>query len=183
MQYASTQCWIDSGLQPSAIIGHSLGELTALAVSGVLSLTDAIKLVASRAQLIDAQWGPEKGSMVALGNCSTQEFDAISSTLEQKTGHMVVIACYNALNAIVAAGTSTAIDHLEDLLRTEPDFQKIRTRHLTTSHGFYSHLTEPLLNDLAALSQSLEWNEPKIPLETCSNILIDSFKHYEPSRH
>ena len=183
MQYASAQCWIDSGLHPSAVVGHSLGELTALLISGVPSLSDAIKLVASRAQLIDAKWGPEKGSMLALGNCSTQEFEGLSSLLQQKTSTMVEIACYNAANSLVAAGTSTAIDHLEDLLRTEPELQKIRTRGLAPSHGFHSHLVEPLLDDLVALSRSLEWIEPKISLEMCGKSPIDSFKHYDPSKH
>jgi acyl transferase domain-containing protein len=55
VQYACATCWINAGLQPQAIIGHSLGELVALAVSGGLSLADALKLVAFRANLIDTK--------------------------------------------------------------------------------------------------------------------------------
>jgi acyl transferase domain-containing protein len=65
VQYACANFWIDAGLQSQAIIGHSLGELAALAVSGVLSLADALKLVAFRANLIDTKWGSEKGAMLA----------------------------------------------------------------------------------------------------------------------
>ncbi|KAI0123144.1 hypothetical protein BJ170DRAFT_703922 [Xylariales sp. AK1849] len=113
-------------------IGHSLGELTALAVSRVLSLTDAIKLIAGRAHLIDTKWGPEKDSML-------------------RTGNTVEIACYNAASSVVAAGISTAIDGLDEIMRTEPIYQNIRTRRLPTTHGFHSSLSEPLLADLTAV--------------------------------
>jgi acyl transferase domain-containing protein len=183
MQYASAQCWIDAGLTPSAVIGHSLGELTALAVSGVLSLANAIKLVASRAHLIDTKWGSDKGSMLAMSNCPTSEFEAICSLLQQRSGSVIEIACYNAVDTIIASGTSTNIARLKEIVCSEPRFQKIRARDLTTTHGFHSCLTEPLLADMTAILQSLKWNEPKIPLETCSNSPISSFKEYDPSRH
>ncbi|KAG9231679.1 putative polyketide synthase [Amylocarpus encephaloides] len=183
MQYASAQCWIDAGLNPSAVVGHSLGELTALAVSGILSLANAIRLVAARANLIDTKWGPEKGSMLVLGNCSTSDFEALSSIVQQKTGNAVEIACYNAADSIVAAGTSMAIENVEEIVRTDSRFHKIRTRRLSTTHGFHSSLTEPLLANLTKISQSLEWNEPRVPLEICSQNPLASFKHYDPSRH
>ncbi|QGA14099.1 hypothetical protein EYB26_001752 [Talaromyces marneffei] len=183
MQYASAQCWIDAGLTPSAVIGHSLGELTALAVSGVLSLADAIKLVASRARLIDTKWGSDKGSMLAMSNCSASEFEAICSLLQQRSGSVIEIACYNAVDTIIASGASANIARLKEIVCSEPRFQKIRARDLATTHGFHSSLTETLIADMTVTSQSLKWNEPKIPLETCSNNPIDSFKEYDPSRH
>lgn len=64
MQYACAKCWIDAGLQVEAIVGHSFGELTAMVVSGVLSLRDGLKLIASRASLMATKWGPERGTML-----------------------------------------------------------------------------------------------------------------------
>jgi acyl transferase domain-containing protein len=156
MQYASAQCWIDAGLTPSAVIGHSLGELTALAVSGVLSLADAIKLVASRARLIDTKWGSDKGSMLAMSNCSASEFEAICSLLQQRSGSVIEIACYNAVDTIIASGASTNIARLKEIMCSEPRFQKIRARDLATTHGFHSSLTETLLADMTATLQSLK---------------------------
>jgi acyl transferase domain-containing protein len=66
VQYASAKCWMDAGIRPACIIGHSFGELSALAVSGVLSIEDTLKLVATRAQLMATKWGPERGTMLAI---------------------------------------------------------------------------------------------------------------------
>ena len=184
MQYASAQCWLDAGLCPSAIVGHSLGELTALAVSGVLSLTDALRLVAGRARLIDAKVTPEKGAMLALSSCPVQEYETLASLLRQRQPSAELeVACYNAPNALVVAGSTFAIDAAEALLGAEPRFQKVRVRRLATTHAFHSALMDPILNDLAALAQSLEWREPKIPLEASAPQPVESFKEYKPSNH
>ncbi|TVY40548.1 3-methylorcinaldehyde synthase, partial [Lachnellula occidentalis] len=179
MQYACAQCWIESGLKIGAIIGHSLGELTALAVSGVLSLSDSIKLVASRGRLIESQWGPEKGAMLAL-QCDIRGFEEIQGSLQD--GH-VEIACHNAPASLVAVGTSATIDAVENMLRTQPSLQKIRSQRLETSHGFHSTLVEPILADLTTISDSLNWNEPNIPLEVCTEESIPSMQNYSVSKH
>lgn len=190
MQYATAQCWIASGVVPRAAIGHSLGELTALAVSGVLSLRDALRLVAARASLIDSDWGAEKGAMLALSGCSSEQFDKIRDSVRQRKRPdniaqlpQVEVACYNGPASLVAVGTGAAIDVLEDVVRTETSLQGIRTQRLSTSHGFHSALTEPLLERVRALSQSLQWNEPSIPLEACQPAHLDSFKAYDAARH
>ncbi|KAI1840571.1 hypothetical protein JX266_013235 [Neoarthrinium moseri] len=187
MQYASARCWLDAGLQPSAIVGHSLGELTALAVSGALSLPDAIKLVAVRASMIGAYVGPEKGAMLALSSCSTQAFAELRSKVKQilsnSTDVDLEIACYNGPNALVVAGTSAAVDAAEAVLNADAVFQKVRIRRLATSHGFHSSLMDPILEDLNYVAKSLTWNEPKIPLEVCAPKGLRSISEYSPSRH
>lgn len=65
-QYAGAKSWIDAGLTVSCVVGHSLGQITALCVAGVLSLFDALKLVVGRAQLVQKRWGTERGSMLAV---------------------------------------------------------------------------------------------------------------------
>ncbi|KXJ85626.1 thiolase-like protein [Microdochium bolleyi] len=66
MQYASAQAWIECGIRPAAVVGHSFGELTAMAVAGEVSLDDAIKIVIARARLIRDQWPSDKGCMLAV---------------------------------------------------------------------------------------------------------------------
>ncbi len=66
LQYSCAQTWMDAGLQVDAVVGHSFGQLTALSVSGMLSLEDGLKLVAGRASLMKKHWGPERGSMISL---------------------------------------------------------------------------------------------------------------------
>ncbi|KAK3902479.1 BcPKS16, polyketide synthase [Staphylotrichum tortipilum] len=184
MQYACAQCWMDGGLRPSAIVGHSLGELTALAVCGALSLSDALKLVAARATLIEAKVGPEKGAMLALSSCSVQEFEQLSSLLrQQQQPYELEIACYNAPTALVVAGTTAAVDAAEKMLQTEPRLRQIRVRRLATTHAFHSALMDPILADLTAVAQSLEWREPKVPLEVSAPQPLQTISEYSPSAH
>ncbi|KJZ75225.1 hypothetical protein HIM_05419 [Hirsutella minnesotensis 3608] len=187
MQYASAKCWIDAGLHPAAIVGHSLGELTGLVVSGVLSLSDGLHLIASRGRLIQTKWGPEKGEMLAM-TCSPQELRLLSSLLETK--HLLTsdsphfeIACYNGPNSLVAVGSSEVITAAQGLIQTEVALAKIRCQRLATSHGFHSALIEPILADLDSVSETLTWNEPSIPLEVCSTSRIQTYKKYSVSRH
>lgn len=183
MQYACAQTWVDAGLKISAIVGHSFGELTALAVSGVLSLSDSVKLVASRGRLVETQWGPEKGAMLAL-HCDVDGFRKISSRLPTGSeNENLEIACYNAPTCLIVVGASATIDATEKMIRTEPSLQQIRCQRLETTHGFHSALTEPILADLADISKSLHWNEPKVPFEVCTAERLRSMKDYSVSRH
>ncbi|RYP57380.1 hypothetical protein DL769_009517 [Monosporascus sp. CRB-8-3] len=168
VQYACAQCWIDAGARPRAVIGHSLGELTALAVSGVFSLEDSITLVATRARLIERKWGPDNGSMLSV-ECTAGEFEEISSVVKGQNGTLwLELACFNGPTSLVIAGPTTAIAMAENVLRTQPGFQKIRFQRLKTSHGFHSALAEPILADLTVFAESLKWNEPTIPLYACT---------------
>ncbi|KAK4203201.1 conidial yellow pigment biosynthesis polyketide synthase [Triangularia verruculosa] len=165
VQYACAQSWIDAGLKPQAVVGHSLGELTALCVSGILCLSDAIKLIATRGRLVETKWGSDKGSMLAL-NCSTRELEEIQTSMP--TNHSVEIACHNATSSFVAVGREGDIDAVEDLLQTVPILKAVKHQHLRTSHGFHSSLAIPILEELESVAKSLTWNKPKIPLYTCT---------------
>ncbi|KAI9647086.1 hypothetical protein NHQ30_005088 [Ciborinia camelliae] len=182
MQYACGKCWIDAGLKISAIIGHSLGELTALAVSEVLSLSDSITLIASRGNLIHNKWGSEKGAMLLL-HCDANEFETISTRLQASCNGNIEIACYNSPTSLVVAGTLAIIEATEELIRTEPNFQHIKSQRVRTSHGFHSALVDPILDELTDVAKSLQWNEPKIPLELCTAERLSSMKSYSVSGH
>jgi acyl transferase domain-containing protein/acetyl esterase/lipase/acyl carrier protein len=182
VQYACARCWIDAGAQPRALIGHSLGELTALAVSGVLSLADTIKLIATRGHLIATKWGPERGTMLAL-ECTVDEWAGIAAAVRHENDDIsqLEIACYNGPTSVVVAGTVDAIQAAENTLRTQPRFQRVRFQRLQTSHGFHSALTEPILADLEAVAHSLTWNDPSIPIYSCTENAGSG--HQDVARH
>ncbi|KAF7896114.1 hypothetical protein EAF00_006129 [Botryotinia globosa] len=182
MQYACGKCWIDAGLKISAIIGHSVGELTALAVSEVLSLSDGIALIASRGHLIHTKWGPEKGAMSVL-HCDANDFELISIRLQASFNGKIEIACYNSPTSLVVAGTLAMIEATEELIRTDPMFQNIKSQRVGTSHGFHSALVDPILGELADIAKSLHWNEPKIPLELCTAEPLSSMESYSVTDH
>ncbi|KAE8849469.1 hypothetical protein HRS9122_03485 [Pyrenophora teres f. teres] len=170
VQYASARCWIDAGVQPACTIGHSFGELTALAVSGVLSLEDALKLVATRAQLMVTKWGPEKGTMLAI-------FAPIS-VVKQIVGTVgsdsLEIACFNGPNSQVVVGTQTAVAEVERLLTVDPSFRGVRSQRVDVTHGFHSVFTEPLRNDFAKSLEPLAFKEASLPIEPCTQVKTTS---------
>ncbi|KAH7118688.1 polyketide synthase [Dactylonectria estremocensis] len=168
VQYACAQCWIDGGLQVDAVVGHSLGELTALAVSGVLTLSDALKVVYTRAELINEKWGPERGTMLAIHAPLevVQSIMEVVETLVSENDDALEIACYNSVSSHIVVGQEAWIAMAEKILQQDAKYQGIRFQRLSVSHGFHSRFTEPLLSDLVDLEKTLEFKEATIPFET-----------------
>ena len=166
IQYAYAQTWISSGLIVDAVVGHSFGELTALAVSGILSLEDALKLVAARADLMLSKWGSEPGTMLAVHDTADTVRSIICSLPNGNAD--LEIACYNAQTSQVVVGTEKCIQQMEELLRSEPRFKSIKFQRVEVTHGFHSRFTDPLLRELDEVAKSLTFLPPKILLESCT---------------
>ncbi|KAF7886672.1 uncharacterized protein EAF02_003319 [Botrytis sinoallii] len=166
MQYACAKCWLDAGLEVDAVVGHSFGELTAMTIAGVLSLQDGIKLIATRASLMQTQWGPERGTMLAI-HANKERVQDIVACINSGVGRLE-IACFNAPTSQIVVGDSMSIAEAEELLRTDSRFNSIKSQRLDVSHGFHSKFTEPLLSDIDELSKTLKFNKAKIPLESCT---------------
>lgn len=179
LQYASAKCWIDAGLAVAALVGHSFGELTALVVSGILSLRDGLKIIATRASLMMSKWGPERGTMLAI-HAGVEMVQDIVKSLDTTE---IEVACYNAPSSQVVVGSAASVAQAESLLGNEARFQGIRHQRLDVSHGFHSPFTEPLLSDLDELSKSVTFNEPTIPLETCTMDQVDDIQAARISQH
>ncbi|HEU0067758.1 MAG TPA: type I polyketide synthase, partial [Nitrospiraceae bacterium] len=141
------------GLKPDYLTGHSVGEITAAHISGVLSLEDAAKLVCARASLMGAL--PKGGAMIAIE--ATEE--EVKAAIEGKEAELS-IAAVNGPTSIVISGEEKAA------LEVQASFEEQgkRTKRLTVSHAFHSPLIEPMLADFAEVAKSLEYQEPKIPI-------------------
>lgn len=178
VQFACAKCWIDAGLDVKAAVGHSFGELTAMAVTGILSLEQALNLVAARASLMQTKWGPERGNMLAIEatlDTTRHIIDAVNQNIE--------IACYNGQKSHVLVGTDKDIAQVERLIATDNQFKGIRYTRVKTSHGFHSAFTEPILQDLDEVAQKLQFGEPSFPLETCTERpLSEDNEAIQPSR-
>ncbi|KAL4961544.1 uncharacterized protein BDV14DRAFT_203730 [Aspergillus stella-maris] len=163
VQYASAKTWMDSGLRVDYIVGHSFGQLVGMTVAGILSLEDGLKLVHGRAALMQQEWGPERGEMVALDADlkTTEELIAISSPEDR-----LEIACYNGPKSHVVVGSNAAIDGLLDKLRLS---SAVKYKKLNVTHGFHSRFTDAILPDLESLAGRLTYCSPQFPLETCSD--------------
>ncbi|KAL2207821.1 putative Phthiocerol synthesis polyketide synthase type I PpsA [Sarocladium strictum] len=167
VQYASAMAWIESGLSVSAVVGHSFGQLTALCLSGALSLTDALKLVSGRASLMQQHWGPEPGSMLFL----QADRPTVEDIFRSVQPPYAEVACYNGPQSHVVVGTSESIAAIQQHVEKTPQLRaSVRTKKLNVTNGFHSEFTEPLLPHLAALAEELEWRTPTTHLETTEEL-------------
>ncbi|KAH7322463.1 hypothetical protein B0I35DRAFT_322048, partial [Stachybotrys elegans] len=174
VQYAMATTWIKAGLKVDAVIGHSLGELTALAVSGKVSIRDCLKLVAARADLMKSKWGQEKGCMLAV-------FASVDTVRDRIAGLDLDIACYNSDTSQVVSGDKNAMAELETRLSSQSP--PIRSLRIDTSHAFHSRLVDPILNQLDKVTASTEWKKPTIPIELCTETSTDPTAPYSLSHH
>lgn len=164
-QYACAQAWLESGLKVHALIGHSFGQLTALCVSGMLSLRDGLRLVAGRASLMQKYWGSESGTMIAV-ETDQQTLEELQTAFRaSNASYSFEIACFNGPTSHVVVSDKASAGELETKL-TE---RGLRYRRLDVPYGFHSRFTEPLLPYLEDLASSLAFHEPNIPLETCTD--------------
>ena len=159
-QYASAQTWLESGLRVDAVIGHSFGQLTALCVSGTLSLQDGVRLVLGRAALMKKHWGEESGSMI-LVQADQQTVESL-----RMNGHEFEVACFNGPSAHVIVSDTESSERITADLKK----RSIKHKRLEVPYGFHSRFTEPLLPHLEKLASELVFHEPRIPIETCTDV-------------
>ncbi|MEV4112086.1 SDR family NAD(P)-dependent oxidoreductase [Nonomuraea sp. NPDC049695] len=148
-EYALAKTLLDWGVTPTLMVGYSLGEYVAACLAGVLSLGDAIRLVARRAELIAELPG---GSMLAVG-ISWAELRAREPDLE---GQRIDLAVVNPGQTVVA-GPTAAVQELALRLRAA----QIACRELDTTHAFHSSMLGPKAEELTAwVRESVTLNAP-----------------------
>lgn len=147
-EYALARLLISWGVEPNAMIGHSIGEYVAACLAGVISLSDALRLVVIRGRLMQ---NLEQGSMLSV--CMTEE------NLRQILPPGLDVAAVNAPAAIVVSGPSRDVnDFHHNLIR-----QGVSCRELHTSHAFHSAMMDPALEEFLDEISQVSLNEPCIP--------------------
>lgn len=171
MEYAMVQYLISLGVHPTAMAGHSLGELVALSIAGVFSYDDGFRIVNKRAQCMDRAGGLEgdPGTMIAV--------DAPMDYLEKKVAGCdnVYFTNYNAPRQVVLGGKTAAVLDLKSDIKQD-DY---RATQLNVSMAFHSPIMKVIREEMAAFVSGITFHSPKIPV--ISNTTMEPYPE-DPDR-
>lgn len=146
------------GVEPAAVLGFSLGQVSALAVSGMLSVEATFSLVKERSRLMAEAAAEHPGAMSALLKADEEGVAALCDECAQ--GEALVPANYNCPGQIVVAGAPAAVERVEAAWAASGK----RFSRLATSGAFHSPLMASAAESMAAYLANVEFAEPRIPL-------------------
>ncbi|MEK0193767.1 acyltransferase domain-containing protein, partial [Microcoleus anatoxicus] len=162
LEYALASMWKSWGLEPTVVIGHSVGEYVAACIAGIFSLEDGLKMIAARGQLM--QKLPSNGEMVSLLASVEQVAEAIKDT------NLVSIAAINGPESVVISGEGEAVRRVVQ----ELEHKGIKTKRLKVSHAFHSALMKPMLAEFSQVVQEVTFHQPKV------NFISNVTGNFEP---
>ena len=153
LEYALAELWRSWGIEPTVVVGHSVGEYVAATVAGALSLEDGLTLIAKRGKLMQSL--PKEGAMAAVFASEDRVKAAIQPYKTE-----VAIAAINSPENIVISGKATVIAQIIVHLTTAG----IEVRPLKVSHAFHSPLMEPILDSLEQAADQVAYQPLQVPL-------------------
>nr|MBP8824214.1 amino acid adenylation domain-containing protein [Flavobacteriales bacterium] len=162
MHYSLAKLWMHWGIQPDAMMGHSIGEFAAACLAGVFTLEDAVKLVAARGRMMQDLPG---GSMLSVR--------AAEEEVAKKLPAGCSIAANNGPQLCVASGPHDAIAKLQ----AELEKDGITCKPLVTSHAFHSPMMDAMVAPYKNVVEGVKLNAPRIPI--VSTVTADWLKDDE----
>jgi len=166
IEYAMARLWESFGITPAAIVGHSMGEYVAACLAGVLSLEDALRLVAFRARLANEL---PKGAMLAVTLPENELVPLLPEDLS--------ISLINGPRLSVVAGPVNAVVEFERTLTAK----NIICRHVQNGHAFHSRMIEPIVKPFETEIKKVRLEPPKTPyISNVTGTWIKAFEATNP---
>ncbi|KAI1811847.1 hypothetical protein GGS20DRAFT_69968 [Poronia punctata] len=141
------------GVEPCAVIGHSLGEYAALAVAGVLSDSDTVFLVGTRATLLESICPPHTHGMLSVRA-------SVGDVMREATDLPFEIACINSPKETVIGGT---VDHLQ-AVSTRLSQAGYKATRLDVPHAYHTAQMDKVVSELICQTRGIAYNRPSIPI-------------------
>ncbi|KAL6705696.1 hypothetical protein ACN47E_006485 [Coniothyrium glycines] len=154
-QMALYRLWRSLGIQPCAVVGHSLGEYAALYAASVLSQADVIHLVGRRAQLLETHCSQGTHSMLAVRS-TVKDLEALLGA----SGGEYEVSCHNGRESVVLGGSKAQIEILRPSLKRSG----MSHRLLEVPYAYHTSQVDPILESLQALANGVSFKKPRIPV-------------------
>lgn len=153
LEYGLAAMWRSWGVEPTAVLGHSVGEYVAACIAGVFSLEDGLRLIAERGRLMATL--PAGGAMAVAFADESRVSEAVAA---ERTA--TAIACINGPANTVISGECAAVDAVLSRLAEAG----IQSRRLVVSHAFHSPLMDPILDSFQRVATGVEFSEPLVAI-------------------
>jgi amino acid adenylation domain-containing protein len=171
VSYALAELWRSFGVAPSAMLGHSVGELVCAVLAGVMRFEDALSVVAARGRIMQDL---PSGAMLSVRMPAHE----VVSLLDKFALRRATIACVNAPVQCVVAGEHAEIERLQRILVE----QGAAFRPLRTSHAFHSAMMDPVVPLLRARLADVQLSAPAIPfVSTVTGTWITAEQAQDPA--
>jgi acyl transferase domain-containing protein/acyl carrier protein/ubiquinone/menaquinone biosynthesis C-methylase UbiE len=153
LQVALTALWRSWGLEPHAVVGHSVGEIAAAHIAGALSLEDAMTVAYHRGRCMDL--ASSKGRMMGAGLTMEEALRAI-----QGYEHLVSLAAVNSPSSVTLSGDGEALEKITQSLEDEKKFYSF----LKVNYAFHSPQMDPVRQELLESLKHLKSSRSTIPI-------------------
>jgi acyl transferase domain-containing protein/NADPH:quinone reductase-like Zn-dependent oxidoreductase/thioesterase domain-containing protein/acyl carrier protein/SAM-dependent methyltransferase len=153
LQVGLAALWRSWGIQPAAVVGHSVGEAAAAQVAGLLTLADAAYAIFERARSMEA-WGGQ-GRMLAADLDREEAVRIIAPYAER-----VSLAAVNSPNSVTLSGDGRVLQAIAETLEKRQVF----CRFLNIRHAFHSQQMDPVHDHFLSSLRELEVHRPEVPL-------------------
>ncbi|RYC60407.1 hypothetical protein CHU98_g5811 [Xylaria longipes] len=175
LEFALARVWIQWGLLPDVVVGHSIGEYAAMAIAGVLDVRNALLLIARRAKLIATKCIPDMSGMVTCRATVEDIRPLLGSNDPRFSG--INIACMNSQEDIVVSGPIESLNCFVEHCKVNG----IKAKQLDVPYGFHSSCMDPILSDFESFVSIVKLREARVVVgSSLRGKLLDSNERLQP---